>query len=94
MKNNLTYKGIIKGFYMPILPENIYKLYYNIFIIIIRLIVGFSFFLVLNFKQLKIIYVKIIIIYYFITFNIKFFFINSYLINKFYLILFYFFNNI
>ena len=52
MKNNLTYKGIIKGFYMPMLPENINKLYDNLFIRIIRVIGGLSLVLVLTSKYL------------------------------------------
>lgn len=52
MKNNLIYKGISKGFNMPMLPSNIYNIYNNIFIRILRVIGGFSLLLVLTSKYM------------------------------------------
>ena len=52
MKNNLTYKGIIKGINMPMLPNKLNSIYNNIFFRILRAIGGFSLVLVLTSKYL------------------------------------------
>ena len=52
LKNKLTYKGIIKGLSIPMLPHKINNVYNNIYVRILRFIGGLSLVLVITAKYL------------------------------------------